>query len=152
MDDGIRERNVGEARPNAPRQCWAIKTLVAETAVLFPETPVEYSDYDGRNTALSVTFDLTSLPGGDSVLFNNLMAILDTDERVKEVIASDYDQAYVLMHSNPRTQDSRDPFGLDDALSILSDDEDTEDGFLSATVGGAPWTDKDFLALDGESL
>lgn len=134
MDDGIRERSVGEARPNNQRQCWAIKTLVVETHTLFPETPVEYGDYDGRNTALSVTFDCSMLDETEQVLFTDLLRILDTDERVKDTEVGS-DQVYVLMHSNPRTQDSREPFGLDDALSILSDDEDADDDTGWGAIG-----------------
>lgn len=129
MDDTIRENAVGAPATNRQRACWAIKQLVAEVHGLFPETPVEYSGYDGRNTALSVTFDLTTMDGGESGLFNNLMKILDTDERVAEVITADYDQTFVAIKPGPRTQDVRDSFGLADAWSILvDDDEPVEDG------------------------
>lgn len=126
MDDTIRENPVGITATNRQRPCWAIKQLVAEVQELFPETPYEISNYDGRNVGLGVTFDLTTLDGGDSVLFNNLMSVLDTDERVAEVITADYDQTFVLMHGRATTQDSRESFGLADAWSILADTETSE--------------------------
>lgn len=119
-------RGTAKATTNRQRECWAIQTLVREVHELFPETPVEYSNHNAYNAALAVTFDLTAMDGGDSVVFNNLMDILDTDERVVEVIKADYDQTFVRMSPVATRYDSREPFGLADAYSILTDGDDDE--------------------------
>lgn len=127
MDAGAREAKVGTPVPNSPRVCHAIKTLVAEVEELFPETPVEYSNHDGRNTALDVTFDLTALAYPDSENFVSLLLCIKTDERV---LGIDWDDSTALVQfkPNPRTQDSRAPFGLIDALSILSGQDEFDYG------------------------
>lgn len=153
MDDSVREVPVGTPSTNRQRVCGAIKQLVAEFTGLFPETPVEYSNYDGRNTALDVTFDLTALDEDtDRVDAFNLLALLDdsaynNDPRIDYVLSSQEDGAVLVsMRSSLRTQDLRDPFGLADALSVLAgEDEDYDEdnwpesgddgvGFLSAFV------------------
>ena len=125
--------NRGEGIPhvNAPRQCWAIKTLVAEVHTLFPETPVQYSNVDGRNTALAVAFDATGLSEDDRADFINLMQLLtdpayNDDRRIEYGIIED-EQVIISMRSDPRTQDSREPFGLTDALHVLSGEDDGDD-------------------------
>jgi hypothetical protein len=154
MDDSVRERAVGAPKPNNPRVCGAIKQLVAEFTGLFPETPVEYSNYDGRNTALDVTFDLTALDEDtDRVDALNLMIVLgdetfNTDPRIDYVLASQTDGAAVVsMKSSLRTQDLRDSFGLAEAYSILSGEAegyDTEDDSGWTDAGNGNWTDSMF--------
>ncbi len=132
MDDSTREVATPVASTNAARPCYAIKTLVAEVLALFPETPVEYTNYDGRNAALSVSFDMTSLSEDDRIDMTNLMTLLNDpayneDQRIEYVIVED-EQVLVTIRSNPRTQDSRARFGLADALSVLAGDEEPDDG------------------------
>lgn len=129
MDPSVREESVGTPTVNTRRVCYAAKTLVAEVEALFPETPVEYSNHDGRNTALDVSFDLTVLDSEDAASFLTLMSLLDDpahndDPRIREVVVED-GAVLVGFKSDPRTQDSRDPFGLADALSVLNA-EDTQ--------------------------
>lgn len=129
MDDGIREEAVGVPGTNRQRVCYAIKQLVTEVHDLFPETPVEYSDYDGRNTALAVTFDLTPLDSEDRRALSILLGLLGNpardDMRVGEAITDpDHMAATVSMRANPRTQDIRDSFGLADAWEVLIEDEE----------------------------
>lgn len=121
MDPGVRENAVGEARVNNPRDCWAIKTLVAEVDELFPETTYETSNVDGRNTALDVQFDLTGLVSDDRRLFALLLSAADSDPRVDEVLTED-DSVLVSFKANARTQDDRASFGLSDAFDILVED------------------------------
>jgi hypothetical protein len=126
MDTSVREALVGTPASNTKRTCHAIKQLVAEVAGLFPETPVEYSNYDGRNTALDVTFDMSVFHSTGETLFASLLSLVESDERVREVI--DEDRKFLVgMVSSPRLQDSRAPFGLDDAYAVLVglDDEFT---------------------------
>lgn len=139
MDDGIREQAVGVPNTNSQRECWAIRTLVSEVLALFPETSVEYSNYNGRSTALDVTFDLTSMQGGDSVIFNNLIGLLDDgDPRVREVITEDYAQALVSMLPDPRTYDLRNPFGIAQAYETLTGDDDGPDNGVFSLHEGSP--------------
>lgn len=105
---------------NTYRICWSLKTLVSEVHGLFPEMPVEFSNVDGRNTALDATFDLTVLDESDRSLFRDLLRLCTTDERVREVI-SDSDQVLVGIKSNPRIQDSRDWFSLADAWLVMAE-------------------------------
>jgi len=154
MDATIRERQNGIVATNSKRVCWAIKTLVAEMADLFPETPVEYSNHDGRNTALDVTFDLSVLDDEDRSTLIALFTLFDfnADPRIEAIIAEGQ-RVLVSMKANPRTQDSRESFGLAEAWGVLTDGDDDddsgEDGFLTAMVGDAPWTDAEFLAAEG---
>jgi hypothetical protein len=148
MDDGVTERAVGVPVTNSQRVCWAIKTLVAEVHSMFPETTAEYSDYDGRNTALAVTFDLTPLDADtDRVDLANLLELLNDpayndDRRIREVIVESDDSAvYVSMRGNPRTQDSREPFGLADALEVLTGGDegyDEENDWQGTGLSGWP--------------
>ncbi len=123
MDATIREEKTGVAKANNQRVCWAIKTLVAEVHALFPETPVKYSDYDGRNTALTVAFDCSELDENTQEVLVSLFRILDTDPRVEDVDFAE-DRAFVAMKSNAVTQDSRETFGLNVAYEILTEGED----------------------------
>lgn len=127
MDPSIREEGIATMHVNRKRPCWAAKTLVSEMDVLFPETPVEYSNYNLRNTALDVTFDLTTLDSTDREMAANLLELTSSDSRIEDVIvgAGDMDgQVLVSFIANPRTQDSRAPFGLGDALDVLADDDE----------------------------
>lgn len=124
MDASVRENSTPTMSTNAQRVCYAAKTLVAEVMEMFPETPVEFSNFDGRNTALDVTFDLTTLDSQDRADLMLVMTLLDDpayneDSRIASVLADD-GQVLVSFKSNPRTQDNREPFGLLDALSVLS--------------------------------
>lgn len=124
MDDTVHEARVGAPKTNTQRQCWAAKTLAAEVLDMFPETPVEYSNYDGRNTALDVSFDLTGLDSQDRADMLTVLSLLDDsayneDQRIREVTAED-GQVLVSFRSSARTQDSREPFGIADAMSVLS--------------------------------
>lgn len=123
MDAGATESKVGTPVTNNHRVCYAGKRLVAEVHDLFPETPVEYGNYDGRNTALDVIFDLTALDATDSDMLAGLLELTTTDDRVAEVLVED-DLALVSFKGNPRTQDSRATFGLSDALDVLSEPEE----------------------------
>lgn len=148
MDDGIREQAVGTPFTNTARQCWAIKTLVAEVDHLFPDTPTTYGDYDGRNTALSVTFDFMTVDDSEREYVLDLMRMLgdsahNDDFRIASVEVVGW-EVEVKMRSNPITQDKRDSFGLIEAWSVLFEDEDSDpddlgvvDGFLTEYVGGS---------------
>lgn len=141
MDDGAPESKTATPTTNSPRTCWAVKTLVAEFQNLFPETTVEYSNHDGRNTALSVTFDLTAIPEDERTDAALLMELLNDpayneDRRIEYVLIED-EQALVTMRSNPRTQDSREPFGLSEAYEVLAgEDDETEDAIIGSPFFG----------------
>lgn len=131
MDPGARETKTPEGVVRQPRPCWAIKTLVEEFRALFPETPVEYSNYNQFDTALDVTFDLSMLEPVevyDVAMMFNLLGdpATNRDPRIDVVITGgEHHEAQVLvsMRANARTQDSREPFGLADAWSVLTGEE-----------------------------
>lgn len=142
MDASIRERATGTTASNTQRVCYAIKTLVAEMHALFPETPVEYSDYDGRNTALAVSFDLSPLDEetGTTVLALFTLFDFDADPRIASVDA-DGPVVLISFRANARTQDSREPFGLAEAWEVLTEGDDgtgVEDVLIGWLDGGVP--------------
>lgn len=127
MDPSIRENKVAAPKANHSRVCYAIETLVDEMADLFPETPVEYSNPNGRNTALDVLFDLTVLDEPDRALSGDLLMLTQEDPRVDLALLNHepyYSQVLVSMRNDPRTMDRREPFGLADAMLVLADDEE----------------------------
>lgn len=136
MDASISEARVGTPSTNNQRPCWAIKTLNEEVWSLFPETPVEYSNFNGRNTALDVTYDLTAIPEDERALAGKVIALLAGDARVADVVLVD-DSVLISMHPNPRTQDSREPFGLANAHAILTSGEDDEGWTLDVSAEAA---------------
>lgn len=147
MDPSITENKTPVVKENAPRVCHAIKQLNEEVWVLFPETPVEYSNYTGRNVALDVTYDLSVLDEDtDRIDIVQLFMLLqaaayNSDPRINLVIIGKDDEGHpesilVSMHASARTQDNRDSFGLADAYSVLTrvepgSDEDEDDPFLA---------------------
>lgn len=121
MDPSIREEKVATPAPPKVRVCWALKMLVFEVADLFPETPVEFDNPDGRGTMLDATFDMTVLDAEDRGLLAALLELTKTDARVADVV-SDASNVVVSIKKSARTQDLRDPFGLRDAFEILVDE------------------------------
>lgn len=145
MDPSFREKKVGVVGANNQRVCYAIKTLVSEVRNLFPETPVEYSNYDGRNAALAVTFDCSMLDAAEADEFASLLLLTRTDPRVDEVIVEPDLGASVLvsMKASARTQDSRESFGLARAWEILTEGESPEDfGGWEFNINAGPWPDE----------
>lgn len=127
MDPTAKETAVAAPQENAGRACWAIETLREEIEALFPETAHDYSAYNGRNTALGVTFDLSMLDDEDFDIALDVLNLAVSDLRVADVQHDVKEQTvYVEMHSNARTQDSRTPFGLADAYALLIETEGGE--------------------------
>lgn len=120
MDPSTREVKNPVMSTNQQRSCYAMTALLTELLDLFPETPYEVGGYDGRNVALEVTFDLSSVEGSES-LIELLEDVETSDARVESLLVEDQ-QANLRFKSNPRTQDSLEPFGLADAWLILSDE------------------------------
>lgn len=133
MDDGIREQAVGVAAPNTQRQCWAIKTLVAEVDHLFPDTPATYGDYTTRNAALSVEFDLMGVEEPARAYAIDLFTMLgdsahNEDARIASVEVVGW-EVKVTMKPHPILMDTRDPFGLPEAWAVLFEADDEDSGF-----------------------
>lgn len=122
MDDSILENMVGSMHQNNQRMAYALKTLIDEVLELFPETPYEISNFNGRNTALDVTFELISSNQPDELY--DLLFLATSDDRVQGVILED-DKVLVSLKADTRTQDIRRSFGLADALDILVENEGT---------------------------
>lgn len=112
MDPGAPEVTEAVTHVNEGRTAYALKTLVAEVLDLFPETSHEFSERDGRNTALAVTFDLTNLDLDDRDKFASLLSLAKADERVAEVIVDEDGLVCVRLRGNARTQDDRTTFDL----------------------------------------
>lgn len=133
MDDGIREVAEGTPFTNRQRQCWAIKTLVAEVDHLFPDTPITYGDYDGRNTAMSVEFDLMNVDEPDRTYATDLFRMLgdsahNEDARIKSVDIVGW-EVKVTIKTHPILMDTRDSFGLIEAWAVLFEEDDDDDDF-----------------------
>lgn len=126
MDPGAREI-AGPGRPlvNRQRNAYALDTLVTEVLELFPETEVTYSNYTGRNVALTGTFMVTVEANNGELA--ELLGQLAGDARISR---ADWDSVagamVVEFNKNARTQDSREPFGVGEAFLTLVD----EDGSL----------------------
>lgn len=133
MDPTVREARVGTPATHQQRVCYAAKTLVAEVHEMFPDLPVEYSNYNGRNTALDVSFDTTVLDTPEALDLGMVLELLDGESRVSEVIVED-DVALVSFKNNPRTQDSKEPFGLADGIAVLSDYGEAKERNASAAI------------------
>jgi len=123
MDMSAPEADAPVVATNNQRTCKAIKTLVAEVLHLFPETPYEVSNYNGRNTGLDVTFDLTTLDSQDRTDLISLLWVAEVDPRVATVDAED-GMVLVSMQASPRVHDGIGSFGLNDAYLILVDGAD----------------------------
>ena len=119
MDPGGPEPTSAPRSPNRQRSAYAITTLVSEVEQVFPGVRSEPSNYNGFNTATDVTFDLTSVSEDEVATLTTLLSMLDSDSRVARVDVED-GQALVSLHSNLRTQDLRDSFGVAQAHEVLS--------------------------------
>lgn len=135
MDSRITEAKVGTPSSNNERVCYAAKTLVAEAHELFPETPVEYSNPDGRNTMLDVSFDLTALDTNEADELTALLELVKTDARVADVLVDD-DTVLISFKASARTQDSRDSFGLADAWYVLTEGDLDRPSVSTGGFGG----------------
>jgi hypothetical protein len=142
MDATVVERPAAEvgAASNNERVCYAIKTLVSEFRALFPETPVEYGDLNGRNVALSVTFDLTTVDNDEAILAARLLGLVDSDVRVASTTVEDT-ATMVEMLNDPRFYDIRDSFGLAEGWSVMAEEVDPTAPVLIGTPDADPLTD-----------
>lgn len=143
MDPSIPESDTAAPASNTQRVCWALKTLREEVWSLFPETPVEYSNPDGRNAMLDATFDITVHDTETQAEFVAMINLLADDRRV-DTIAHTEGAVLVSMPRNPRTQDSREPFGLWQAHAVLSGEDDEGDD-ETWEGGDAASTSEDFV-------
>lgn len=108
---------------NNPRLAYALVTLINEVKGLFPEVTYSALGYDGRNTALGVDFDTPTEQAG----LPDLLNLIASDPRVRSVTRQSSSSTVVFLRSDPRTQDSRDPFDLNRAWLVLSEDEQSDD-------------------------
>lgn len=122
MDPSVTEAKTGTATTNNQRNAYALVTLASEVHSLYPEMSYEFTNHDGRNTALGLSFDLTELPEDERGDFTRLLWLVGSDPRVNEIV-TEYDQLLILLVPSARTQDSRDSFGLVEAYSIMFEEE-----------------------------
>lgn len=125
MDAGAPEVSNPVISPLRKRNAYALDTLIKEVAALYPEATATVSQYDGRNTALAVTFDVTESEG-----LADLMELVSVDRRVLKVVTETLDeitQTLVVLHSAPRIQDLRDSFNLESAFLVLAEEAEREE-------------------------
>lgn len=123
MDPSVQE-GAAKKHQNEPRSVYALDTLVEEVKALFPETTYEVSNFDGRNAAHDVQFQITS--EADNAALPELLglAIPASDPRVEEILLDAEDGLLLVsFYKNARVQDSREPFGLNDAWAILGEED-----------------------------
>lgn len=119
MDDSVEEITYRQPPQTRQRTAYALEQLTAEVERLFPETTVELSGFDGRGTALDALFLTSTEEEGVELL--NLLEHIRADERVSCVVGA-IGAVLVQIRSNPRTQDSREPFGLNDLWLIFAEE------------------------------
>lgn len=121
MDDSVEEITYHQPPPTQQRTAYALEQLTAEVERLFPETTVELGGFDGRGTALDALFLTSTEEEGVELL--NLLEHIRADGRVARVVGA-IGAVLVQIHSNPRTQDSREPFDLNDLWLILAEENE----------------------------
>lgn len=105
-----------------PRQCWAMVTLIEEVVTSFPETSWETGDLTHFGSALDVVF--TGYTDAEPSL-PAVLSLIETDFRVAEVDLDSRDQqVLVVFHADFTTKDSREPFGLAEALAVMNGERD----------------------------
>lgn len=119
MDPSFNESSTGQVHVNHKRNAYALVQLVDEVRRLFPETPYEFANYNGRNTAMSVVFDLTVMDNDDAITFGQLLGLVKTDPRILDVIVDD-DAVLVDLFPSARYQDNPDSFNLAETYEILT--------------------------------
>jgi hypothetical protein len=123
MDPGAQELLPGEQTviTHASRLCYALRTLVEEFTELFPETTYEVFDINGRNTALSVRFNLAAITDQEREdAAAALIRMLAGEPRVLES-GVEAREGYVRFRPSARTQDNPETFSLRAAYEILID-------------------------------
>lgn len=118
MDPTFREVKNPEVSRNQPRDCYALQTLRSEVEALFPGVPSTTSNANAYNTALSISFDLTTLDDTDASLLLSILDLMVPSARVESVMVEDK-QVIVTFRDSLRTQDSRETFALDAAYAVL---------------------------------
>ena len=123
MDRSLRETVDGVPHVNTKRPCWAAKTLAEEVTELFPETRITYDNYDGRGAALDLGIDMADLNSQGREDLSQLIHLLGGAEGRIDVAVEDVSERTILVsfRSSARTQDSREPYGLGEALDVLSE-------------------------------
>ena len=138
MGGNVPEESRGQAEALSNRNVWAIDVLIEEVASLF-RTKAETSEPNWLNANTVVTFTPAEDEWADMAVV--MPAIFD-DERVESVLVSHENTITVKMVANAVLYDTRDPFGLDDAVLGL-DRELTPDDLTPLAAD---------LALGGEGF
>ena len=120
MDPSVPVSKTGVETMPAKRSAYSLEVLIAEFTGAFPETNFETGSEDGRGVSHSVLFDLSMLASADLALFRDLVKATEVDDRIEYVIV-DNDQAEIGLWQNPRLRDSREPFGVDEAILALAE-------------------------------
>lgn len=124
MDPSAQEvSGTNRVSSNTARNVYAMDTLIAEVLDLFPETVVETNDVDGRNAAHTVGFSVEGRE--EKPILLTILELLVSDPRILSVGADDeVGLVWVAFTHNARLKDSREPFNLSAAFSVLIEQED----------------------------
>ena len=129
MDASAVEKAVGIPAAASDRSAYALAALIDEIQSLYPEVAVEITKRTGRGVGVEAQFAFDS----GSEYLTELLSLLVLDERIEEVVIDrEEGLSTVSVWPNPRTQDSRESFGLVEAYAVMIDSADPE---LSATAG-----------------
>jgi hypothetical protein len=134
MDATIRETAEPVAALPNQRLAYAAKTLLAEVADLFPDATYVEGERNGRGVLIGLTFEMASLTDDDAADLANLLTLLhdpahNVDGRIEDVTHDEPEHLIAVTFRNqPTIYDSRAPFGLADALSVLAGSPDDDEG------------------------
>lgn len=123
MDPDLQESSLStDAALVIARHCYSIDTLVSEVLGLFPETIVTYGDPNGRDVALSATFETEESGFGP---LREILSIVGLGERIA-MVSTDLvgGRITVFVRNTPATYDSREQFGLAEAFAVLIEDQE----------------------------
>jgi hypothetical protein len=131
MDATIRETAEPVAALPNQRLAYAAKTLLAEVADLFPEMTYVEGERNGRGVLIGLVFEMASLSPRDADTVVALFTLFDfnAEPRIADVTYDGEEQLLsVTFRNQPSIYDSRDLFGLSDALLVLAGRDDDAEG------------------------
>lgn len=135
MDPNAREGEAPEMYVPTPRNTYGMDQLIEEVETLFPGTIHTVGNRNQRGVA----FDVQFTPYGEESILPNLLTLIQSDQRVRDVVA-DAEGVRVTFVNSPTIQDLRDPFGLADAHAVLFEGSDPpgDDPYPSTRLFGGP--------------
>lgn len=98
-----------------PRHAYAMKVLVSEVTGLFPEITYEFGVPRAWGAITTVIFEVDHVEGAA-----DLLRLVSNDERVESATYDHREGLFeIALRPSLRTMDSREPFGLPEAWSVM---------------------------------